>query len=155
VTTIDEHAFSIEVPGEWIAVDAAEPGTFSYRSKTDECSVDVVLLRVKPLFSIADRSRLLDDYAHHRMSFERGRTPGLEQSPAETHVVGDAHEVAWIAAEPGSGLLQAHRALLAGEVLADFAYFAWGSRATEAFDQTAAGVLGSARITVEADNDSR
>lgn len=145
-----EGAFSIDAPGAWAPVDPSEPGAISYASDDGSENLTVILLRVKPLFSIADEARLLDDYVHHRMSFEKGKMPDLVQSEPSASSETDIAEASWWAQDAHSGMLQAHRVLLQGGVLADFAYSTGPGADPDVFRPRAASALATARITAPA-----
>lgn len=141
-----EGAFSIDAPGAWTPTDPAEPGSISYASDDGSENLTVILLRVKPLFSIADEKRLLDDYVHHRMSYEKGMMPDLVQSEPSANTEAGVAEASWWAEDVHSGMLQAHRVILQDGVLADFAYSTGAGADPDAFRPRAASALATARI---------
>lgn len=140
-------AFSIDAPGEWVSTDPTEPGSLTYASTDGSETLTVILLRVKRLFSIADDERLLDDYVHHRMSFEKGTMPELVQSQPSSCAAAGMAEASWWAEDAHTGMLQAHRVILQEGVLADFAYSTGAEADPEAFRPRAASALATARIT--------
>lgn len=142
-----EGGFEIDVPGTWVSAETDEPGVLAYESQDGSDHLAIVLLRVKRLFSIAEDERLLDDYVHHRMSFEKGRMPELVQSEASPSSAAGVAEASWWAQDLHSGMLQAHRALIRDGILADFAYSTGAGGDPEAFRPRAASALATARIT--------
>ena len=148
MTRIDEEVFSLELPGEWERVASSEPGSLLYRETGGLATVTVMLLRVKPVFAIADRARLLGDYVHHRSSYELGQSPSLENLPPVSRVVGGMFEATWDASDAVAGRLRRHRAMLAADVLIDVCYDAAAPDAA-IFDEQAASVLNSVVISLE------
>ena len=145
MTQIHEPGFSLNLPGEWGQAQTDQPGTLVYLETDGIGSVTVVLLAVRPMFAIADRSRLLGDYMQHRAEFEKGQMPSLEQSDPVAWDQDGAIEGSWSAIDLESGIRQIHRVVMAGDILADFCYEATDLDVAE-FAIRAAGVLDSAVV---------
>ena len=103
-----------------LARDTDQPGSLLYRDAEGTGALTVMLLAVRPAYSIADKSWLLSDYMQHRAKFERGQRPSLEQSDPMSRQLEDSIEGSWSAADVVSGRRQLHRVLLTGGILADF-----------------------------------
>lgn len=151
MTTINEHGLFIDMPGEWERVESEEPGSLVYREVDGDALLTIMLLRVRPLFSIADRQRLLSDYVQHRRKYERGRTPGLELAEPTFGDRDDPVEARWSALTP-SGRQQRHRVIIADDVLGHFGYEATAS--DESFDERVAALLDGATVSPSAASDS-
>jgi len=145
VTQIREPGFSLDLPGEWEEAASDQPGTLVYLESGGVGSVTVMLLAVRPMFAIADRSRLLTDYMQHRAKFEKGRMPGLEQSEPMAWERDGAIEGSWTAIDVDSGARQLHRVVIAGDILADVCYEATDVDQAE-FAVRSAAVLESAVV---------
>lgn len=126
ITEIREPNFSLDLLGEWMQTPSDEPGTSLFCQIEGPARLSVTLLGVRPVFALADPSRLLEDYMSHRSRFEMGRDPALGQSEPVVEQVADALEGSWSGADPIAGRLVRHRVLLAGSLLADFAFEAVG-----------------------------
>lgn len=146
MTTINEVAFTIELPGEWSEVDSPEAGALVYRQADGSGELVVMLLQVKRLFQIADQSRVLSDYVSHRMKYEVGQTPTLLQSEPTYETLDGVDEAAWSAADPETDRVQAHRVLLTDGLLAHFCFEA-AHDDPESWPDRAAALLGSAAVT--------
>ena len=145
---IREPGFSLDLPGGWQRAEDGEPGSAVFRETEGDRTVTVMLLAVRPVYAIADRSRLHSDYMQHRSKFERGQRPSLRQSEPVARQMGPSVEGSWSAVDIESGRRQLHRVMLVGDVLADFCYE--GSDADEAqFDERAASLLDTAKVVVE------
>lgn len=150
MTRIDEQAFSIDLPGQWESVGSEDPGSLVYR-KTDGPEVlTVMLLSVRPMYAIADKARLLGDYASHRLKYEHGRAPSLEQSDPVVETRDDSFEASWQGRDLAEGRQHRHRAMLVGSLLADFC-FESSLANSDSFDELAMGVLSSARLSGDHD----
>lgn len=126
MTEVREPNFGVDLPGQWEQVENAEPGTYAYRQTEGGDTLTVTLLAVRSMYSIADPKRLLDDYLHHRSTFEQGRDPGLEQSEPVSLECDDSFEGTWDGTEVASGRRVSHRVVLTGGLLADFRFEAAG-----------------------------
>jgi hypothetical protein len=147
MTDINEHPFSLRLPDRWEQVASENPGSFVYREEEGSSSVTVMLLSVRPMYAIADRRRLLNDYALHRSKYEHGQTPSLEQSEPILEDRAESIEASWGGFDAATGVRQLHRAVMAGDVLADFCYEVSGLD-EDSFAKRAALVLESATVTV-------
>ena len=145
VTKIREPGFSIDLPGNWEKVGSTEPGALVYRDTAGSGTLTVVLLVVRPAFSIADRGRMHREYMQHRAQFERGQRPALEQSQPVAQQLDGLIEGSWSAFDVASERRQLHRVLMAGDVLADICY---EDAATDeaAFADHAASMLATAVV---------
>jgi hypothetical protein len=143
VTEIREPNFSLDLPGEWEQGESADAPTLVFREVAGPASVSVTLLGVRPMFEIADKFRLLEDYMSHRQKYEGGKTSVLVHSQPTAMQLGDGFEGEWSSEDPGEGRLVQHRVMLRGSLLADFAFEAAGL-GESAFAAQAAAVLGSA-----------
>ena len=123
VTKLREPNFSLDLPGEWMpGPPGDDEATLVYIEVGGPAKVAVTLLRVRPLFEIADKERLLGDYMLHRQNFEAGKAGALKHSEPAAHEIGEGFEGAWCS-EDLEGLRRIqHRVLLVGWLLADFAY---------------------------------
>ena len=148
MTEVREPGFRLDLPGEWKQIESAEPGSLVYEETGGSGIVTVLLLKVRPVYAIADRKRLLDDYLSHRGKYEKGQMPSLEQSDPVSRQRDDTVEGEWQGVDAATGKRLRHRALLADDVLADFCYEASGMDDI-AFDGLAEAVLGSAMVSVE------
>jgi len=153
VTHVREKGFSVDLPGTWARAESEQPGSLVYRDTSGAGILTVMLLAVRPAYSIADRGRLHSDYMQHRAKFERGQLPSLEQSDPVSKRLGDTIEGSWDAVDVVSGRRQLHRVMLDGSVLADFCY---EDQAPDeaAFADLATGILGSAAIIADAPDDA-
>lgn len=146
MTEIREQAFSIDLPGLWESDESQDPGSLVYR-KTDGPEVlTVMLLSVRPMFAIADQARLLGDYASHRLKYERGRAPALEQSVPVVEPGEESVEVSWEGRDRTEKRQHRHRAVLLGNLLADFCFESSLSN-DDSFDTLARAVLSTARVS--------
>lgn len=154
VSRIREPGFSLDLPGTWERAEGGEPGSLVYRETEGIGTVTVMLLAVRPLYAIADSSRLHSDYMQHRSKFERGQRPSLQQSEPVGRQMEGSIDGSWSAVDVESGRRQLHRVVLVGGVLADFCYEA--SDIDEApFGERASLILDSAKVAVESsDEDS-
>jgi hypothetical protein len=146
MTAIAEHGIVLDLPGEWEPVESEEQGSLVYQETNGTDVVTVMLLRVKSVYAIADRTRLLSDYVQHRSQYERGQVPTLEQSDPWVEDRGGFIEAAWTATDPVEGRHQRHRALLQRDVLADFCF---ESSNGDSFDERAKSLLASAAISLD------
>lgn len=144
MTEIREPNYSVDLPGEWTPAEAAEPGSFSYVSADGMARLSVLLLAVRPMFTIADPGGVLGDYLHHRPQFEKGRSPGLEQTEPTSRPDGDGFLGEWSAYDPITEQRLAHRIRLADNLLADFLYEEAGGASAEEFSARAEAVLSTA-----------
>jgi hypothetical protein len=147
MTEISEHPFTLSLPGQWEQVPSENPGSFEYREAEGPGSVTVMLLAVRPSYAIADRTRLLNDYASHRSKYESGQTPSLEQFEPTLENRAESIEASWDGFDSATGRRQRHRAVMAGDVLADFCYATAGLD-EDSFGERAATILESAAVTV-------
>jgi len=145
MTKVTEPGFSVDLPGVWESAEGGQPGSLVYRAADGNATLTVVLLAVRPAYSIADRGRLHSDYMRHRSQYELGQVPSLVQSEPVASQVDGAIEGSWSAVDSASGRRQLHRVLLAGGVLGDFCYEE--DAADEiAFNQQANSVLATASV---------
>jgi hypothetical protein len=148
VAEIRKPNLGLDVPGSWQESESAEPGTVAYRETEGNGIVTVTLLAVRSMYTIADPKRILDDYLHHRSSFERGHASTLEQSEPVSEESGEAVEGAWGGFDAATGSRHRHRVVLVRNLLADFRYEASGLDETE-FDERAEAILGSATVSAD------
>ncbi len=148
MTRIDEQAFSIDLPGQWGSVESEDPGSLVYRSAEGPEMLTVMLLSVRPMYAIADKARLLSDYASHRLKYEHGRAPSLEQSDPVVETQEGSFEASWQGKDLTEGRQHRHRAVLVGSLLADFCF---ESSNSDSFDELARGVLSTARLSDQHD----
>lgn len=125
-TEIRESVFSIDLPGEWERTESPEPGTFLYSEKGGTRSLYVMLLEVKPSFTIADPRVLLEQYIHHRSQFEKAHAESLVMSEPRVTERDGAVEGTWDGYEFPTGRMITHRAVRRSALLADFTYEAYG-----------------------------
>jgi len=152
VTEIREPGFSIDLPGVWEPAESDEPGSLVYREAAGPGTVTVMLLAVRPVYAIADKSRLHSDYMLHRSKFELGQQPSFVQTEPVGHEVDGAIEGSWSAYDADSDQRQLHRVVLSGNILADFRYEA--PEADEAaFGDRAKAILDAASVTPEPRDD--
>lgn len=154
MSEIREPGFSLDLPGMWEPEESDQPGSLVYRETAGSGVVTVMLLAIRPAYSIADRSRLHTDYMQHRSKYERGQTPSLEQSEPIAQRVGTVIEGSWNAEDGATGRHQLHRVVLSGDVLVDFCYEASDSDGV-GFDDRAALILDSAVVTAESSTGDR
>lgn len=146
ITEIREPNYTVDLPGAWQQAENADPTTLVYRNEAGDESLSITLLGVKPVYAIADRRRLLEDYLHHRTRYEQAQYPMLMQSETtlweqENPCVGE-----WAADELGTGRRLRHRVVLVGSLLADFMFEATGiDEAVFLSDATA--TLGSVTVS--------
>jgi len=143
VTEIREPNFSLDLPGEWEQAPSSADETLVFGQIGGPASVSVTLLRVRPMFEIADGLRMLEDYMSHRQTFEAGPELALGHTDPIAEQLGDSFEGRWSSVGRTDGRLIEHRVLLVNVLLADFAYEAAGVEAA-AFAEQAALTLGSA-----------
>jgi hypothetical protein len=148
MTKISEHGFALDLPGDWKQIVSDEPGSLVYRETDGSGVVTVMLLAVRPVYAIADRTRLLGDYAQHRSTYEVGQAPGLEQSDPSFQDLGESLEATWSGVDRAADRRQRHRAVMSRGVLADFCFSTAGLDEA-AFEERATLVLGSAMLSVE------
>ena len=98
------------------------------------------------MFTIADPLRLLDDYMHHRASFEGGRNSALEQTEPVSRQQDDSFEGEWGGVDAEQGRWVRHRVMLARNVLVDFRFEA-SAADLATFELEADAILGSAELT--------
>lgn len=146
MTEIREHGFSIDLPGEWEQAESDEPGALVYREVGSDDVVKVMLLSVRPMFTIADKTRLLTDYAQHRSTFETGKLASLVQYQPLLEERDDEVEVWWAGEDAASDYRQQHRALLSSNLLAD-ACFGSVEADQGAFDARAETILATLVVT--------
>jgi len=147
VTEIRETNFSVDLPGEWVPAESAEAGAMAYREVEGPGSLVVLLLGVRPVYAIADRCRLLEDFLKHRSTYESGQDPSLVLT---TPVVADteAIEGGWSAADNLRARRVVHRSILTGNLLVDFRFETSGLGEAE-FGQLAGEVLQSATVSAQ------
>jgi hypothetical protein len=147
MTEVTEYPFSLTLPDQWEQIASENPGSFEFTEVEGQGSVTVMLLAVRPAYAIADRRRLLNDYASHRSKYEHGRAASLEQSEPFLEDRAESIEASWGGFDPATGLRQRHRAVMAGDVLADFCYQTAGLD-EESFAESALLILESAAVTI-------
>lgn len=147
MTEIREQAFSIDLPGQWQSVESEEPGSLIYRRTDGPGVLKVMLLTVRPILAIADQARVLSDYASHRLKYEHGHAPSLEQSDPVFETRDESFEASWDGKDLTSELQHRHRVTLVGTLLADFC-FELPLSTEDSFDEVAGGVLSSARVSL-------
>jgi hypothetical protein len=148
MTEVREQGFAIDLPGEWRETEADEPGAYIYRQLDGGDTVKVMLLSVRPMFTIADKLRLLADYAQHRSTYETGRMPTLVQYEPYFEERENEFEAWWAGEDTASAHKQQHRALLAGNVLVDACY-ASPQPEQAAFEKAAETVLATVTALAE------
>ena len=140
MTEVRENGFTADLPGTWEQAEESEQGTFVFLHPETGDTLTVALLSVKPVYALADHKRLLDDYQNHRVQFEKGEIPALEQSVPTSWQDGETIEGEWSGVDETAGRRLRHRVMFVGNVLADFCYAA--SELDEAaFDERAGEVL--------------
>jgi hypothetical protein len=148
VTEIREPNFTLDLPGDWEPVESSVPATFVYRTPDDHRTATVILLAVRPVYSIADPTRLLQDYLHHRSNFERGQDPTLALTPAVLLEDSELLQGGWGGVDSTTGRLLRHRVVLVNNLLADFCLRA-DDLDEAAFNLLAEEILGSATVSAE------
>lgn len=147
MTEIREPNFTVDLPGEWEPAETSEPGAQAYREVDGPGSLVVLLLAVRPVYAIADRRRLLEDYLKHRSTYENSQDPTLAFSApivADTEAI----EGGWSAVDVLRERRVVHRTVFVGNLLADFRFECAGLDEA-AFGQLAGGVLQSATVSAE------
>lgn len=146
LTRIEHAVFSVDLPGEWHEVDRP-PESLTYREEAGAAVFVAIVLRVRPVYAIADRARLLDDYIQHRSNYERGQAPALVNSEASSTEADGAFEAHWSAHDLASGVRRRHRVVLRRDILIDFAYES--PAVDEAhFEREASEVLSAAAVPI-------
>lgn len=148
MTEIREAAFGVDLPGQWRQVPSEEAGTFAYEESDGAARLAVTLLSVKPMYAIADPGRLLDDYLHHRSSFEAGRDAALAHTEPVRIPDAEGFEGGWDAFDLAEARRLRHRTIMVDGLLADFCYETFGLDEA-AFDELAQQVLGSVTVVTE------
>lgn len=110
-----------------------------------------MLLRVRPMFSIADRARLLSDYTSHRQKYERAHAVALEQSDPVFQHHDEFFESSWQGWDPAADRQHRHRAILIDDLLADFC-FESSLADNDSFEDLAQSVLSTATVSPLHDN---
>lgn len=149
MTTISEHGFTVEVPGEWAPDADSEPGGLVYRQQGGEGVLTVMLLSVSPLSEIADKRELLANYIVHRGLTEQSRMPELVQYEEEVSEREDGGvEALWSGESEDATYHQRHRTILYDDLLLDVCF---GGFAPEqrVFDLAAVIVLSSVEFKPE------
>lgn len=126
VTKLREPNFAIDLPGEWEQAASEEDAALEFTQVGGGRHLSVLLLAVRPVFAIADPTRMLDDYMRHRSRFEEGKLPNLSQSEPE---IGEGFGVlvgTWSAVDLETGRRFKHHVVRDGSLLADFRYEADG-----------------------------
>jgi hypothetical protein len=148
VTEIREPNFTLDLPGEWVPEELDQPGAYAYSKGDGDGLVTVTLLGVRPVYTLSDPKRLMDDYLHHRSNFEKGQAPSMEQSEPVSVQRGDTVEGGWEAFDLESGHHVRHRVVLMGSMLADFRYEA-PDEDEMPFEARAEAILFSATVSAE------
>lgn len=149
MTTISEHGFTIELPGQWVADTDPEPGGLVYKEVGGDGVLTAMLLSVSPLADTKDRHELLTRYVDHRGQTEQARMPGLLQFEEEVSEREDgAMEALWSGEAQDGTYHQLHRTILYDDVLLDVCV---GGLAQErrVFEVAAVLVLSSAGFSHE------
>ncbi len=146
MTEVRQPSFSMDLQGEWMEANSDEEGTLAYLETSGDQAVFVTLLAAKPVYALADRKTLLEQYMHHRSQWERGQIPGLRQSEPAVTAEGESAEGAWSGEEEETGRRVRHRVLLAGALLADFCYETF-NMSQDVFEMRAGSALSSAEVT--------
>jgi hypothetical protein len=123
MTEIREPNFGLDLPGVWEQGPIQDDETLVFVEETGIASISVTLLGVRPMFEIADKFKLLEDYMAHRQTFEAGQAEGaLGHSQPKAREIDGGFEGEWSAEDAAKGRLIQHRVLLVGSLLADFAF---------------------------------
>lgn len=146
MTRLCEPAYSLELPGTWEPVESEDPGALVYREVDGPGILTLMLLRVRPMFSIADRARLLSDYTSHRQKYESAHAVALEQSDPVFERHDEFFEASWRGWDPAADRQHEHRAILVDNLLADFC-FESSLLDDGSFDELAKGVLSTATVS--------
>lgn len=146
MTEIREQGFEIDLPGEWERSAPDEPGARVYTEAGSGDALKVMLLTVRPLFAIAEKSRLLEDYVRHRSDYETGKLMTLMHQHAYFEEHGDEYVAWWRSADFASAYKQQHRALLSGTTFVDACY-ASKQPDKDAFAERADEILGTLRVS--------
>jgi len=147
VTEIREPNFTVDLPGNWEQTESSEAGAMTYREVDGPGSLVVLLLAVRPVYAIADRRRLLEDYLKHRSTYENAQDPELKFS-APVVADSEAVEGGWSATDVVRDRRMVHRTMLVDNLLADFRFESAGFDEA-AFGQLAGEILQSATATAE------
>jgi hypothetical protein len=137
----------VDLPGEWEQTESSEAGAMVYREVDGPGSLVVLLLAVRPVYAIADRRRLLEDYLKHRSTYENAQDPALTFA-APVVADSEAVEGGWSAADAVRDRRMVHRTMLVDKLLADFRFETSGLDEA-AFAQLAGEVLQSATVSAE------
>lgn len=148
MTEILEPGFGLDLPGRWEQVESAEPGAFAYRETEGDGAFTVTMLAVRSVYALSDSKRLLDDYCSHRLKYEQGQVPTLEQSEPVSSKQSDTVEGGWDGVDVATGRRVRHKVVLVRNTLADFRYEAPGSDEV-GFAEGAEVVLGGATVSPE------
>lgn len=146
MTRLSEPAYSLELPGTWEPVESEDPGALVYRETDGPGLLTLMLLRVRPMFSIADRARLLSDYTSHRQKYERAHAVALEQSDPVFQHHDEFFEASWRGWDPAADRQHQHRAILVDDLLADFCFESSLSD-NDSFEELAQSVLSTATVS--------
>lgn len=120
MTTINEHGFTVELPGQWVAVSDPEPGGLVYKQLVGDGVLTAMLLAVSPLSDTKDKQELLTRYVEHRGQAEQTRMPGLVQFEEEiTRREDGTIEALWSGEAQDGTYHQLHRTILYDDVLLD------------------------------------
>lgn len=153
MTTISEHGFTVELPGQWVADPDPEPGGLVYKQLVGDGVLTAMLLSVSPLSDTKDTQELLTRYIEHRGQAEQARMPGLVQFEEEISQRDDGTiEALWSGESTDGTYHQLHRTILYDDVLLDVCV---GGLAPEhqVFEVAAVLVLSSAGFEPEAGAD--
>lgn len=151
MTRLCEPPFSLELPGDWESVESEDPGALVYRETDGPGLLTLMLLRVRPMFSIADRARLLSDYTSHRQKYEAAHAVALEQSDPVFQHHDESFEASWRGRDPAADRQHRHRAILVDDLLADFCFESSLSD-DGSFDELAESVLSTATVSPHHDD---
>lgn len=145
MTEIREPNYTIDLPGEWERAESLEEGAVVYRDTNGKDTLRVLLLGVKPVFSMAEPLRLLTDYMEHRRQYENARGETVQSEPTSAEVDGRP-QGGWEAFDPPSGRMMRHKVVVAGTLLADIRYTALDLDPA-AFDIRAGEILSTVTVT--------
>lgn len=143
VSEVREPNYSVDLPGQWEPVVSDEPEAAVFRDESNDRQLTVLLLGVRPMFAIADRTRLVSDFMGHRARFEAAKRTHVSDPVAESHQEGDTIIGEWRVVDLDSGRRIRHHCILTGPLLVDFCFEADGTDETQ-FEALADAIFATA-----------
>ena len=123
---IREPNYHVDLQGEWESEPGLEENATIFRQTDGPGVLTVTLFRVRPMFAIADKRRLVEDYLSHRSTYEASHTPAMALSEPVSWEAGGSIEGSWNGLDPVADHRLRHHVVLVEDVLADLVYEAVG-----------------------------